>query len=180
MNGTQVDSAAEATHPPAGGDRLVVGLDGSVGSLAALRWAAQEARLHGGAVHAVMAWQHPQAYGAPNIWGLGMDASLDTETLLASATAEAARLGEQAGRSPDVVITTEAVEGHPAEVLLGAANGADLLVVGSRGHGGFVGSLLGSVSQHLVAHSRCPVVVVPNLQHDAAPADDGSSEHAEE
>ena len=180
MNGTHIDSAPEATHPPASGGRLVVGLDGSAGSLAALRWAAQEARLHGGAVHAVMAWQHPQAYGAANIWGLGMDPSLDAETLLASATAEAARLGEQADRSPDVVITTEAVEGHPAEVLLGATESADLLVVGSRGHGGFVGALLGSVSQHVVTHSHCPVVVVPDPRHDAAPEDAGSSEHADE
>jgi len=108
--------------------------------MAALSWAVQEARLRGGSVHAVMAWQQPQAYGAANVWVIGLDASLDTPTLLASAAAEAARLGEQAGHTPDVVMTTEAIEGHPAEALLGAAEDADLLVVGSRGHGGFVGA----------------------------------------
>ncbi|MEV0561406.1 universal stress protein [Dactylosporangium sp. NPDC049742] len=57
------------------------------------------------------------------------------------------------------------VQGHPAKVLLDAANGAELLVVGSRGHGTFTGILLGSVSQHCVQHAPCPVVVVPSRVH---------------
>ncbi len=59
-----------------------------------------------------------------------------------------------------VTVTGEVTEGHPAEVLLKAAAGTDLLVVGSRGHGGFAGMLLGSVSSHAVHHARCPVLVV--------------------
>jgi nucleotide-binding universal stress UspA family protein len=58
------------------------------------------------------------------------------------------------------LVTTRVVHGHPAQVLLDAANRADLLVVGSRGHGAFAGALLGSVSQHCVRHARCPVLIV--------------------
>jgi nucleotide-binding universal stress UspA family protein len=63
--------------------------------------------------------------------------------------------------APSAPIVTRVVQGHPAQVLLDAARGADLLVVGSRGHGTLAGMLLGSVSQHCVQHSPCPVVVVP-------------------
>lgn len=145
--------------------RIVVGVDGSAGSIAALKWAVQEARQRGSSLSAVMAWQHPHAYYAVNVWGLGMDPSIDTERALASrAAAEVARLVEEAGQGQDVAIACEAVEGHPAEVLLGVAERAELLVVGTRGHGRFVGTLLGSVSQHVLAHARCPVVVIPDPQ----------------
>jgi nucleotide-binding universal stress UspA family protein len=151
---------------PIGSGRIVVGVDGSGRSMAALEWALEEARLRGCSVEAVMAWQHPQAYGAANVVGLGMDPSLETEEVLAtSAAAEAVRRAGQNGAADAVPTTWEAVEGHPAEVLVGTAEDADLLVVGSRGHGGFVGMLLGSVSQHVLAHAKCPVVVVPDPQH---------------
>lgn len=65
------------------------------------------------------------------------------------------------GREREVTIICEAVEGHPAQALVLAAADAAALVVGTRGHGGFVGALLGSVSQHVVAHARCPVIVIP-------------------
>jgi nucleotide-binding universal stress UspA family protein len=68
------------------------------------------------------------------------------------------------GAADPVTITREAVEGHPADVLLDCVGEHDVLVVGSHGHGGFVGAILGSISQHVVAHSRCPVVVVPAPQ----------------
>jgi nucleotide-binding universal stress UspA family protein len=64
--------------------------------------------------------------------------------------------------TPGVTLTQEVVEGHAAKVLLDAATGSDLLVVGSRGHGEFAGALLGSISQHVVSHAPCPVVVVPD------------------
>ena len=64
------------------------------------------------------------------------------------------------GTEPSVRIEQEVLEGHPAQLLVTAAEGADLVVVGSRGHGGFVGMLLGSVSQHVAAHAPCPVLVV--------------------
>jgi nucleotide-binding universal stress UspA family protein len=145
------------TSPPVG--RTVVGVDGSAGSLAALDWAVKETRLRGGVVHVVVAWLRPQLY-AGSEFGLGMDPSLDAG-VAAAAAAEAGRVTAEAGQFDELVMTSSAVEGHPAHVLLEAAEGADMLVVGSRGHGGFLGALLGSVSQHVVAHCSCPVVVVP-------------------
>jgi nucleotide-binding universal stress UspA family protein len=109
-------------------------------------------------VRAVKVWQPVQVYGE----SLGLDPSLDAEGLLASAAAaDVARLADQT-RSADVPITWEAVVGHPAWALVSAAKEADLLVVGSRGHGGFVGMLLGSVSRHVSSHASCPVVLVPD------------------
>lgn len=149
--------------------RIVVGVDGSPGSTAALEWAVREAGQRGASVHAVMAWEQPQNY-APNVWGLGMDPSLDLHQQLASAAAaEAARVAAEVGEGQDIVVTSTAVEGHPALALLHAAEEADLLVVGSRGHGGFVGALLGSVSQHVVCHAPCPVVVVPTTDRTTVP-----------
>jgi nucleotide-binding universal stress UspA family protein len=148
--------------------RIVVGVDGSARSMAAFDWAVREARLRGGSVRAVMAWQdHVQVYGE----GLGLDISAAAHEVLAAAAAKVvARLGEQlnAAEVSDVSTTWEAVEGHPAWVLVAAADDADLLVVGSRGHGGFVGLLLGSVSQHVLSHARCPIVVVPDRQRGRA------------
>ena len=98
-----------------------------------------------------------------------MDPSFNADGRLTSAAeAQVARLAEQAGPSNGLQTMWEAIEGHPAEVLVEASKDADLLVVGSRGHGGFIGMLLGSVSQHVLAHARCPVVVVRDPQpHDA-------------
>lgn len=149
--------------------RIVVGVDGSERSLHVLAWAVREAELRGCTVHVVMAWQLPQAYNAANVWGLGMDPWLDTDAdLSTSAKLEAVRLVErltqQARPAKNVPTRCEAIEGHPASVLLNAAKNADMLVVGSRGHGGFFGMLLGSVSLHVLAHSTCPVVVVPDSQ----------------
>ncbi|PYI64551.1 universal stress protein [Arthrobacter livingstonensis] len=148
---------------PLHGERIVVGVDGSDGSLASVHWAVTEAGLRGAGVHLVMAWQQPQFYGAANDWMLGMDPSGDTGTILADAAdTELTRLGTEVGAGQRAVITWEAVEGHPAEFLVHASQDAAMLVVGTRGHGGFVGALLGSVSQHVVAHARCPVVVIPD------------------
>ena len=70
-------------------------------------------------------------------------------------------LGEVRAAHPDVSIDAQVVEGPAGEVLLEASEGADLVVVGTRGHGTVVGILLGSVSQHLCHHAGCPVVLVP-------------------
>ena len=144
-----------------GTGRIVVGVDGSQGSRAALEWAIQEAQVRVSSVHILVAWQYPQATSA-SAWGLGMDPSLDVQEAVAAASAEAAnRLGLKASAHGDVETTWEAIEGNPARALIAASEDADLLVVGSRGHGAFVGALLGSVSHHVVAHALCPVVVVP-------------------
>ena len=161
--GAATPEAVRHTHGSQDVGKIVVGVDGSAGSLAALHWAVQEARLRGVAVHAVMVWQHPQFYGGPDGWVVGMDPSGDTgQVLAAAANAEVARFGEEAVQGTDVEIVCEAIEGHPAEALVLMAKDAAALVVGSRGRGGFVGALLGSVSQHVVAHARCPVVLIPD------------------
>ncbi|GAA5189695.1 universal stress protein [Arthrobacter gyeryongensis] len=173
-NGTATDTAESddvrvASSPH--GARIVVGVDGSDGSLAAVHWAVGEARLRGAGLHLVMAWQYPRYFGGPDVWGLGMDPSGDSGTILAGAAdTEITRLGKEAGEGQSVAITWEAVEGHPAEVLVRAGRDAAMLVVGSRGHGGFVGALLGSVSQHVVAHARCPVVLIPDPSRDGIPS----------
>ena len=148
---------------------LVVGVDGSERSLAALHWAVAEAQLHGADIHLVMAWQQPRYDGAGNSMVLGMDPSADAGAILADAAAsELARLGTEVNAKERAAVTWEAVEGHPAAVLIRASEDAAMLVVGSRGHGGFVGALLGSVSQHVVAHARCPVVIIPDSQWNRA------------
>ena len=139
--------------------RIVVGVDGSEGSKKALRWAMGQARISGAAVEAVCAWQDPVMFGYPYGWPAdGFDGgtiSALTEKALDDTVEEvAAELGQP------VKIAARVVQGHPAQVLLEAATGAQLLVVGGRGHSAFAGVLLGSVSQHCVQHSSCPVVVV--------------------
>lgn len=133
--------------------RIVVGVDGSDSSKGALRWAIRQAKLTGASVDAVVAWCYPSSYG----WAPCPDGSLDLEGDAKGALTEA--VTEVSGGQPDVPVCPVVAEGHAAEVLLRAARGADLLVVGSRGHGGFTSALLGSVSMHCVLHARCPVVV---------------------
>jgi nucleotide-binding universal stress UspA family protein len=142
---------------------IVVGVDGSASAMAALNWALDEAELRGVGVHVVMAWQNPVVYNPPNIMAVGVAVSGDD--LAAAALSEVERITADAGQNRKATITSEAVEGHPAEALISAAHGASLLVVGSRGHGGFVGALLGSISHHVVAHAECPVVVIPDQRH---------------
>jgi nucleotide-binding universal stress UspA family protein len=132
--------------------RIVVGVDGSDSSFAALAWALDEALLRSGEVYVVTALHYP-------VIGDAAGRAEDHEAFGDSARqahADAMRRASEAG----VTVTGEVTEGHPADVLLKAAAGADLLVVGSRGHGGFAGMLLGSVSSHAVQHARCPVLVV--------------------
>ena len=132
--------------------RIVVGVDGSAASVDALRWAARQADLTGSGLDAVIGWHSPTQYGnefhheATNWPDLA-------QTTLATAMAEA-----EAGTA--TVCAQTVTEGHPKDVLVNASEGADLLVVGSRGHGGLAGMLLGSVSEHVIAHAHCPVVVI--------------------
>jgi nucleotide-binding universal stress UspA family protein len=142
---------------------IVVGVDGSSGSGAALRFALEEARIRGAALKAVSAWHVPPAvYGAG--WApAGSD--VDGFRKLAEAALSASLTDAGAGDS-DVVVTPILREGHPVDILVAESGRADLLVVGSRGLGGFKGLLLGSVSQQCAQHSRCPVVVVPHPDDD--------------
>jgi nucleotide-binding universal stress UspA family protein len=149
-------NADQSTEP----GLILVGVDGSQSSAHALRWALDHAASSGMRVRVIACWQ-----------------SLDTYALAESNVPESV-FADQARarlrRSLDLALThkratdadasllteTAVVRGDPAPTLIEASNHADLLVIGSRGHGGFVGMLLGSVAQHCVAHSKCPVVVV--------------------
>ena len=135
------------------GGRIVVGVDGSESSMAALRWAVRQAKLTGSSVDAVIAWRVPSGYGLAPIADGGLDFEGDAKKILADALNEV-------GGAANVVIRPTVVEGYPADVLVWSARGADLLVVGSRGHGGFTSALLGLVSHHCVHHASCPVLVI--------------------
>lgn len=134
--------------------RIVVGVDGSDSSMRALDWAIQQAELTRVSVLAVAAWHWPVALG----WGIPLAPpyipSQDAEAVMEDV------LEPIRTKHPDVKIESRVVEGHPAPVLLEASRGADLLVVGSRGHGEFAGMLLGSVSEHCVSNASCPVLVL--------------------
>lgn len=137
---------------------IVVGLDGSPESKEALRWAIAEAQLRGARLRVVHAWVIPAAFG--------IDAAFVLADAIEGFRQEGERvldeaLAEVAGESgPDVPVERQVVQGPASECLLRAAADADLLVVGSRGRGGFAGLLLGSVSQQCTHHAPCPVVIV--------------------
>jgi nucleotide-binding universal stress UspA family protein len=143
---------------PLDAGRIVVGVDGSDSSKRALRWAVRQAELTEGMVAAVTAWDFPQFHGA---LGWLPPSSSDEAALADRARGELlAAVEETVGSRPRVEVRTEVRYGAPAGVLLDAARDASLLVVGSRGRGGFAGLLLGSVAQHCTQHAACPVVVV--------------------
>ncbi len=140
--------------------RIVVGVDGSEGSRAALRFALEEAALRGAEVDAVATWQAPPyAYTGVAVAPPVLDLSESAEAALDEAvTQERAALD---GHTAEVVVNQVVVHGAAAPVLIERSREADLLVVGSRGFGGFRGLLLGSVSHQCASHAHCPVVVVP-------------------
>jgi nucleotide-binding universal stress UspA family protein len=138
------------------GHRIVAGVDGSASSLEALRWAIGQAELTGSSVDAVIAWQPPAASGLG--WGAALADDTDYAELAAKTVTEAVSM--VADPASWVRVRPMVGEGNPAQVLLDASAGADLLVVGSRGHGGFASALLGSVSLHCTHHAHCPVVVI--------------------
>ena len=135
---------------------IVVGIDGSRASAKALRWAVAEARLRGGSVRAVYAWSFPFRGG--EIAHLAAKAAHDALQQEAEQLAQTA-VREAMGSDAD---TVECVveEAPPVQALTTAARDADLLVVGSRGLGGFTGLLLGSVSTQCAQHAPCPVVII--------------------
>jgi nucleotide-binding universal stress UspA family protein len=134
----------------------VVGVDGSPSAQAALAFAVRQAGLTGATVEAVIAWHYPVM-----VAGYGSVPTSDNTDWAAIA---AQTLSDAIARTVDpggtVKVSTTVQEGSAAGVLLAAASGADLLVVGSRGHGGFGGALLGSVSQHCAHHAPCPIVII--------------------
>jgi nucleotide-binding universal stress UspA family protein len=140
--------------------RIVVGVDGSEGSKAALRWAMVEAQLSDATLEAITTWQDPIVYGYSYGWMPAID---DGESIAATKgkVLDDTIAGVSAELRQPVTVLPRVIEGHPTQTLLDAAAGAHMLIVGSRGHSTFAGILLGSVSQHCVQHAPCPVVVVP-------------------
>jgi nucleotide-binding universal stress UspA family protein len=137
--------------------KIVVGVDGSPASEQALHYALRQAELIGASVEAVSAWTWPPYFGAAGGWVLPDDALSPDAVALQTVKDTIAKV---AGTESAVEISALVVEGTPARVLLDAAADADLLVVGSRGHGEFAGALLGSVSLAVASHAKCPVVII--------------------
>jgi nucleotide-binding universal stress UspA family protein len=147
----------EGTHDAADRiARIVVGIDGSDTAGNALRWALEEGRLHRATVEVVHAWFVPYGGGDPFV------AAFDSTPLedAARRTLDAAVDSADTSGLPAPVTRTLAF-GSPAAAVLQAAEDADVVVVGSRGLGGFKGLVLGSTSHHLAHHTPCPVVVLP-------------------
>ncbi len=143
---------------------IVVGIDDSPGARRALHWAAREARLHGVRLDVIHVWAIPaqwaQGYGVEwtiDLAELGGDAQSVADELVAGTLSEDER--------PEHM-NVAAIEGNASSVLLDASRTAEMLVVGTRGRGGFARLLLGSVSTAIVHHAVCPVVIIP-----AEPAD---------
>lgn len=139
---------------------IVVGVDGSEHGEATLGFAADEAALRGGRLIIVCAWEF-----AMTITRLGSHEVESFQSLRGKAESIAegivqaaiARVGEL---QPSVICEGKAIEGQPADILLKETENADMIVVGSRGHGGFASLLLGSVGQQVAHHACCPVVIV--------------------
>jgi nucleotide-binding universal stress UspA family protein len=137
---------------------VVVGVDGSAESVAALRWASRYAAAMGAAIQAVLAWHYPAAVGqAPTGVAPGAVRGQIEERM----RADLAQAVAQVYPDPSATEVEMRVSyGHAAQVLIDESKDADLLVVGSRGHGAFTGMLLGSVSIHCVTNATCPVTVI--------------------
>ena len=145
--------------------RIVVGVDGSTSSRAALRWAVRQAGLTGASVEAIAAWQSPTLVGLASPFTEAEQSVGDDDRIRdAAERVVRAAVAEATADSPGVRVKAEVGEGSAAQFLLDAANGATMVVVGSRGHGGIAGTLLGSVSQTLAQHSPCPVLIIRGVE----------------
>ncbi len=133
--------------------RIVVGVDGSESGILALEWAIQEARRWPAVVDVVTAWTFPM------VEGYAIAHSVDEVEKNAREVVEAA-MSQVAENAPDVVVRGETADGEAGPVLVDAARGADLLVVGSRAIGGFERVFRGSVSAYCSRHAQCSVMIV--------------------
>ena len=140
--------------------RIVVGIDGSQGARRALEWAVAEAKLRDAHLVVIHAWLEPAAVAVGSvITAGGVEPEIFEEAAERTVTEVLAAV-DTTGLPQG--IETHVVAGAPARAVLDASHGADLVVVGSRGHGGFTGLLLGSVSQQVAHHATCPVVIIPS------------------
>jgi nucleotide-binding universal stress UspA family protein len=136
---------------------IVVGVDGSAPSIEALRWAVAQAQLTGSTLRAVTVWTFPDE---PTPFGIVPELPPEPDQLAPALAELEAVVAEAAAATPGLQVTAQVLRGRAAPVLVGASEGAALLVVGSRGRGGLAETLLGSVSEYCVRHARCPVVVL--------------------
>lgn len=161
-------------------DKIVVGLDGSARSCAALRWALDHAQRVAAPVDVVAVWEQPVNYGAippvgaPAMTYAGVAAEPVDDVREALRNEALHRIDEALAGCSDltqgVEVRRHEVEGHAGPALAEMARGASVLVVGRSGHGPFVGLLMGSVAQHVSGHAPCPVVIVPGAE-DSDPDD---------
>lgn len=154
------DTDLPTAQPAPDTRRVVVGYDGSPAASAALDRGIVLARALSVPLRLVAAWQYPTSYGGYPI--VGWSPQEDTQIMLEAA------VRQRFGSSVPDWFTAETVEGGAARVLIRESRDAQMLVVGSRGHGGFVGLLLGSVSSACAEHAECPVLVMhaPRVDHD--------------
>jgi nucleotide-binding universal stress UspA family protein len=147
-------SEIASTHPEA--KLIVVGVDGSEGARDALRWALHEATIREARVRAVYAWGYPILTGFE-----GTVVALDPVDLESTARAHLDAIVHATCSSTEEAATVEQVtpSGTPADALINESKAADLVVVGARGKGGFLGLRLGSVSSQVAHHAHCPVVI---------------------
>lgn len=144
--------------------RIVVGVDGSEGGRLALQWALTQAGERNGTVQAVTAWHWEGPVIGPAVQ-VNPNAARDrAEQIL---TTEVAAVRAELGSK--IPVALEIVEGFAADVLSQAAADADLLVLGSHGHGRVHHAVLGSVSEQCISRARCPVVVLPVPKPVAVP-----------
>jgi nucleotide-binding universal stress UspA family protein len=151
--------------------RIVIGLDGSPSSLDALRWAVRQAKLTGGTVDAITAWQIPAAMTGYGWAPIAMSECSDMQRIAQRALTEA--ISEAVGPADGQWVHGRTVQGAAAKVLLDASAGADLLVLGNRGHGKLADALVGSVGQHCIHHAHCPVVIMRGLPPAPRPGETG-------
>ncbi|HEY9413259.1 MAG TPA: universal stress protein [Pseudonocardia sp.] len=146
---------------------IIVGVDGSDSAQEALRFAVDEARLRSAGVRAVMGIDLVTVAAGMAGWG-PTGAALDPTALEHRARAALDQAVDVLGEPADVKVERVVKYGQAAQVLIEEAGGAELLVVGSRGHGGFAGLILGSVSHQCATHAACPVVIVRAAKKDIA------------
>jgi nucleotide-binding universal stress UspA family protein len=136
---------------------VVVGVDGSESSDKALLWAAAEAAHHDADLTVVNVWAHTLL---PPAGSVSVSEKYVPDPSQRTAEDLLNEIKEVLGQDPPVLVQPVVKQGNPAEVLIQESSNAQLLVVGTRGHGGFRGLVLGSVSQHVAAYAKCPVAVV--------------------
>jgi nucleotide-binding universal stress UspA family protein len=139
--------------------RIVVGVEGSGYARAALIWAIEEAAYRDAVVEVVTAYSPTYVPAAPDLGYVPLD-SFDLLTEVERMQGDVIDSAVEAAGRPDVEVRRTLVKGRAADTLMRIAEGADMLVVGNRGRGGFAGLRLGSVSQAIAHHSPCPLVIV--------------------